>query len=71
MCLVCLVYVFNVVNHFYYNSVFHAAISSLKYKADIVVSKIKMVKQDTVKVQCYSQSRYYEMLNYCLKYPDV
>ena len=38
----CLVYVFNVVNHFYYNSVFHTSIPSLKYKADIVDSKIKM-----------------------------
>ena len=38
-CLVCLVYVLNVVNHFYYNSVFHASIPSLKYKTDTVDSK--------------------------------
>ena len=39
MYLMCLVYVFNVVNHFYYNSVFHVSISSLKYKANIIDSK--------------------------------
>ena len=37
----CLVYVFNVVNYFYYNSVFHVSISSLKYNADIIDSKNK------------------------------
>ena len=43
MYLMCLVYVFNVVNHIYYISVFHVSISSLKYKANIMDSKIKMV----------------------------
>ena len=52
MYLMCLVYVFNVVNHIYYISVFHVSISSLKYKANIMDSKIKMVNiygQDTIK----------------------
>ena len=40
----CLVYVLNMVNHFYYNSGFHASMPRLKYKTDTVDFKIRMVK---------------------------
>ena len=40
MYLMSLLYVFNVLNHIYYVSVFHVSISSLKYKSKNVDSKI-------------------------------